>query len=166
MISIYILSVVGYPRQLEDTPIQKITIRPTKHRHPRPKTSSYPTHAIVVDRFGKSHKKAMMQEKLTGSDSPSNVITIIKEKPQIRILGFGYKRKAKGPVNLNGTHPIFFAEARVNGSFRDQPIRNISGERIWESISITIPVPLIICNSMNKMPISREFFEPWIISDK
>lgn len=117
--------------QLEDTPIQKITIRPTKyfHRHFRPKASSYPNQTINIDRCDKSHKKVMMQEKLI--DSSRNVIKIIKDTPRIR-HSFEHKRKAKGPMNLNATHQIqiFHADARVNGSFKNQPIRTISSERI------------------------------------
>lgn len=121
---------LGHPIQFEDTPIQKITIRPTKHFHRQShaKASSQPIQAIVIDRFGKSHKKAMMQETFVAS--PSKLITIVKETPRRRAQGFEHKRKAKGPMNLNATNPIFYAEARVNGSFRDQPIRNVSGERI------------------------------------
>lgn len=129
--SLYLLLTDGYPLQLEDTPIQKITIRPAKHfhRHSRPKGSlSHPNQAIIIDRFGKSHKKATMKEKLY--DSPSNVVKIVKETPpRLRIHVLEHRRKAKGPINVNATHPIFYANARVNGSFRDQPIRSISAER-------------------------------------
>lgn len=130
MIWLSLLMADGHPIQLQDTPIRKITIRPTKNLHRRfyVKASPQPIQAIVVDRFGKSHKKAVMQEKFV--DSPSKLITIIKETPRRRAQGFERNRQAKGPMNLNATNLIFYAEARVNGSFRDQPIRNVSGERI------------------------------------
>lgn len=116
--------------QLEDTPIQKITIRPVKkiHRHSRPKASPHPAQIIVIDRFGKSHKKTLIQDKLI--DMSSKVIKISKEAPKRRIHGSEHKRKAKGPMNFNETYPIFYTKARVNGSFKDQPIRSVSGERI------------------------------------
>lgn len=119
--------------QWEDTPIQKITIHPTKylHRYSHPKASSQPIQTIVIDRFGKSHKKAIMMQEKQLIDTPSQLITIFKETPQKQVHGFGQKRKAKGPMNSNTTHPIFYAQARVNGSFRDQSIRSITGERIF-----------------------------------
>lgn len=118
--------------QWEETPIQKLIIRPTKYlqQHSHPKVSSQPIQTIVIDRFGKSHKKAMMQEKQL-IDTPSHVITIFKETPsQKNIHGFGRKRKAKGTMNSTTTYPISIL-ARANGSFRDQPIRSIYGERIF-----------------------------------
>lgn len=116
---------------LEETPIQRITIRPTKrlYHRSRPIVTAYPMQAIVViDRFGKSHKKVLIQE--PHIEGPSTVITVIKATPARRNQTLVYKRTAKVRMDRNAVKPIFYARARVNGSFKDQPIRAISDETV------------------------------------
>lgn len=95
------------PIQINDTPIQKIMIRPITRRNGT--TSN-------TERSGKADNKHKLDL------PPSSVIRVID------------KAKFK-PVSLNQlkfsnveAYPIFHARAKANGSFRNHPIRSISSE--------------------------------------
>lgn len=95
----------AYPAKDDDTPIKKIVIRPTSRSD------------FIQAKQHRSHARGRKIE---------NEPTIIKvlKKPAIKLTTLNHPKKFDSKVHiLSGDDTIYYAKAKVNGSFRNSPIR-------------------------------------------
>lgn len=109
----YLSAINGYPLQDSETPIQKIVIRPLLRFRPISVSDGNGVTKIKVHKRQKSPNIDL-------GDSPSSVITVIHKAPK-KTLPKVHKLKFRIQP---GRHPVYYARARVNGSFKDHPIRS------------------------------------------
>lgn len=100
----------SYPVHQSETPIKKIVVRPVTQRNRRGNSQ-----AIV--RSGKAKNQSVPEM------SPNSIIRVI-DKSAVTLESFDKLRK-----NRTETRPIYYARAKVNGSFRNKhPIRGFPSE--------------------------------------
>lgn len=117
--------VTSQPVQSGDTPIQKIVIRPVISI-PRSQSSPIP-----------ANQQRKAKNDSLAADEPNSLIRVINKLPNVK---FTPESRTKNPhqlrfrVDLTNKFPIYFARAKVNGSFRNHPIRSYRTKLIENEI--------------------------------
>lgn len=101
----------------DDTPIKKIVIRPTN------RSDFIPT---------KQHQQQQQRQRGRKIENEPNIIKVLK-KPAIKSTTFNHPKKFDSKIhvlsNNGGDNSIHYAKAKVNGSFRNSPIRAIDSRK-------------------------------------
>lgn len=109
--------IASEPMQSDDTPIQKIIIRPT------PATQRSRSHRILTT------EKTEKVENDTLANEENSVIRVIHKLPPVKSVPLSRAKKynlRKLRFRMDSSddkYPIYYARTKVNGSFRNHPIR-------------------------------------------
>lgn len=108
-------TIICYPAEENDTPIHKITIRPTV-----PSNFTQTTSYANMNRGRKIENGATVIKvfKKTTEDSKES-------SPQYK------KYQSKTPTNSTDANTIFLTRAKVNGSFRQSPLNRSRDAKQW-----------------------------------
>lgn len=106
-----------YPAEVNDTPIHKITIRPTE-----PSDSTQPPSNRSKANINRGRK----------IENGGTIIKVLK-KPSEKETSLTHPKKFESinHTNLADAKPIYFTRAKVNGSFRQSPLNRSRDAKQW-----------------------------------